>query len=98
MTPTAWIEWSTKQMADLGVRLWRQGYSPKRIKGLCDSVPEFGTRFRAFEADFQGITDAMTTNPDGYHHFDSMTRIKQELLVFTNFNRARFLSQPAKIA
>jgi len=98
MTPTAWIEWSTQQMADLATRLHRQGYTPKQIVGLCATAPEFGVRFQNFSSQLQELTEAMVANPEGYHHYGVMARIKQEFLVFTNLNRARFLFQPAKTA
>ncbi len=98
MTPTAWIEWSTKQLADLARKLSRQGYTPKLIQRLCASVPEFDAHYQSFSAELQALTEAMVANPDGYHHYDGMDRIKQEFLVFTNLNRVRFLFQPAKIA
>ena len=98
MTPRTWIKWSTKQLADLGMRLMRQGYNPASITNLRLAMPEFGARFDNFEQELETITAEMQANPEGYHHYGSLQDLIGELLCFTNLHRGRFLQAEAKIA
>ena len=91
MTEQAWIDWCGKQLADFSQRLIRQGYYPARIQYLVESEPEFGNRYREFLSRLDTVMEEMTANPDGYHHYDTFSRMKMDMLTFTNLNRARFL-------
>ena len=91
MTIQTWIDWCQKQLADMSIRLLRQGYHPARIEYLNQTSPEFREKYAAFLSGLNEVMDQMASNPDGYHHFDNFTRLKRELLEFTNLNRETFL-------
>jgi len=83
MTPTCWMDWCTKQMSDLSRRLIIQGYDPAGIERLRHTHRGFETAFTRFEREFGEITDAMASNPDGYHHYEALNRAKADLLAYT---------------
>lgn len=91
MNVQSWIDWAQKQLADLSVRLFRQGYHPARIEFLNQTNAEFREQFRLYLNRIDEVMDNMASNPDGYHHFDDFTRAKSALLEFTNLNREHFL-------
>ncbi|MDJ0841127.1 MAG: hypothetical protein QNK37_31740 [Acidobacteriota bacterium] len=91
MTKQGWIDWCQKQLADLSTRLFRQGYHPARVAWLVEHQPEFRRRYHGFLEEMDVLMEEMTANPAGYHHFDAFSRLKMDLLQFTNLNRARFL-------
>ncbi len=91
MTEKTWIDWCGKQLADLSQRLFRQGYHPARIMYLNESNPEFRKAYAQFLTRMDMLMDEMANNPQGYHHYDAFSRVKAELLNFTNLNRAHFL-------
>lgn len=87
-----WIDWCQKQLADLSLRLFRQGYHPARIEYLNQVSPEFKAEFQRFLNEINRVMDEMAENPDGYHHFEAFTQVKMALLHYTNLNRERFLN------
>ena len=87
MITVCWTDWTRKQMADLSTRLLIQGYAPADIQRLCAERGDFRDQFARFESQFDRISTAMFSEPDGYHHFDELTRAKMELLQFTNLHR-----------
>ena len=91
MTKQGWIDWCQKQLADLSIRLFRQGYNPARVAWLVEHQPEFRRRYHGFLEQMDVLMEDMAANPAGYHHFDAFSRLKMDLLQFTNLNRARFL-------
>ena len=91
MTLQTWIDWCQKQLGDLSLRLFRQGYHPARIEFLNQTAPEFREQFAEFLDRMNHIMDQMAANPEGYHHFEEFTKAKMELLEFTNQNRAQYL-------
>lgn len=91
MTLQSWIDWCQKQLGDMSLRLFRQGYNPTRIEYLNQHNPEFRTRFAEFLDRINHIMDLMAVNPEGYHHFEDFTKAKMELLEYTNLNRRHFL-------
>ncbi len=86
-----WIDWTQKQLADLSVRLFRQGYQPARIEFLNQTNVEFREQFSLYLGRLNEAMNHMGLNPDGYHHFEDFSRAKSGLLAFTNRNRERFL-------
>lgn len=95
MTKQGWMDWCGKQLSDLSARLFRQGYNPVRIAWLVEHEPEFRGRYNYFLEQMDVIMGEMTENPAGFHHFDSFSRLKMDLLTFTNVNRGRYLNLPA---
>lgn len=91
MTLQSWIDWCQKQLGDLSVRLFRQGYHPARIEHLNRVSPEFRDRYEHFLNRINEVMDDMAQNPDGYHHFDEFMKAKTALLEFTNLHREQFL-------
>lgn len=91
MNAQNWIDWAQKQLADLSMRLFRQGYQPARIEFLNQTNVEFSEQFGYHLACLNEAMDHMGVNPDGYHHFEDFSRAKAALLEFTNRNRERFL-------
>ena len=91
MTLQTWIDWCQKQLGDLSLRLFRQGYHPARIEYLNQSNPEFHERFQGFLDTMNRIMDDMAANPEGYHHFEEFSAVKMALLTFTNLHRERYL-------
>ncbi len=91
MNEQNWIDWAQKQLADLSMRLFRQGYQPARIEFLNQTNTEFNEQFSTHLARLNEAMDNMGLNPDGYHHFEDFSRAKSALLEFTNRNRERFL-------
>ena len=91
MNAQTWIQWCQKQLADLSLRLFRQGYHPAKIEYLNHTSPDFNQQFQGFLTRLNQVMEEMEANPDGYHHFEDFTKAKMELLTFTNFNRERFL-------
>ena len=91
MTTQTWIDWCQKQLGDLSLRLFRQGYHPARIEYLAQTSPEFQEQFQGFLDKINQVMDEMAANPGGYHHFEEFARTKSALLNFTNLHRARFL-------
>ncbi len=91
MTLHTWIDWCQKQLGDLSLRLFRQGYHPARIEYLNQTAPLFQKRFQGFMNQINEIMDQMAANPEGYHHFEDFTKAKMELLEFTSHHRAIFL-------
>ncbi|MDJ0836667.1 MAG: hypothetical protein QNK37_09125 [Acidobacteriota bacterium] len=99
MTPTCWLDWCTKQTADLSNRLMIQGYDPARIEFLRATNAEFRARFERFENAIDTVAEAMTRQPEGYHHYETLTRAKQELLLYTCEERGRLTAfEPAMSA
>ena len=99
MTLQHWIDWCRKQLADLILRLLRQGYDPVRLEDLEQSSLEFKKEYAAFLAKVDEIMAQMAINPEGYHHFEEFTKAKMALLTFTNTHRGEFLeSDLAQIA
>lgn len=94
MTPTCWMDWCTKQMGDLSRRLVIQGYDPASIERLRRTNRGFERAFTRFEREFGAITDAMATNPDGYHHYEALNRAKTDLLTYTCAERGVLLQDP----
>ena len=91
MTVTNWIEWCAGEMSDTAGKLARQGYHPVRIEQLQQTSREFAASFDQFQKETERVMLEMTSNPDGYHHFESFAEVKQQFLQFTNLHRARFL-------
>ena len=91
MTLQHWIDWCRKQLADLSLRLLRQGYDPIRIEELEQNSPEFRKQYGLFLANIDEIMAQMAINPEGYHHFEAFTKAKKAFLEFTNLNREQFL-------
>lgn len=91
MTTLAWIDWCQKQLADMSLRLFRQGYHPAKIEYLNQHSPDFKEKFQGFLNELNEVMDHMSKNPDGYHHFEDFSRIKMGLLRFTNLHRETFL-------
>ncbi len=91
MNAQTWIDWCQKQLGDISIRLFRQGYHPARIEYLNRTSPEFNEHFQGLLNKLNQIMDQMAENPTGYHHFDDFTQVKRELLNYTNANRERFL-------
>jgi len=91
MTRQGWIDWCQKQLADLSTRLFRQGYHPARIAWLVEHEPEFRRRYHGFLEEMDTLMSEMIANPAGYHHFDAFSRLKMDLLRYTNLERGRFL-------
>lgn len=99
MTTDTWMTWVAEQLADLSVKLMRQGFDPERMNQLMNSNSAFREQYQIFETRLDEITQEMMQNPDGYHHFGTMTDAKMDLLRFTNLNREAFLQpQLAQIA
>ena len=91
MTPQNWIDWCQKQLADLSLRLLRQGYSPARIEFLSQTSPEFREQFAHHLQVLDEAMDAMAAHSDGFHHFEVFSRAKMGLLLYTNLHRELFL-------
>ena len=91
MTLQSWIDWCQKQLGDMSLRLFRQGYNPARIEYLNQNNPEFRQKFSGFLDRINQIMDQMAANPEGYHHFEEFTKAKMELLEYTNLHRMQFL-------
>jgi len=83
MSPTCWMDWCTKQTADLSRKLIIQGYDPASIERLRRTDGAFDSQFATFEREFDEISEAMAANPDGYHHFEALQRAKSKLLAYT---------------
>ncbi len=98
MTLETWIDWCQKQLGDMSLRLFRQGYHPARIEYLTQNRPEFSERFQFFLNELNRIMDDMANNPEGYHHFEDFTKAKMELLAYTNQHRQAFLSREPELA
>ena len=98
MTLQTWIDWCQKQLGDLSLRLFRQGYHPARIEYLNQTRPEFNERFQFFLNELNRIMDDMAVNPEGYHHFEEFTKAKMALLEYTNQHRARYLEPEPDLA
>ena len=92
MTPICWLDWCTKQTADLSKRLMIQGYDPMRLEILRVTSADFRAHFDCFERAIDTIAEAMTCNPEGYHHYEALTKAKQDLLLFTCEERGRLLA------
>jgi len=91
MNVQSWIDWAQKQLADLSVRLFRQGYHPARIEFLNQTNTEFREQFAYYLKCLNEVMDNMASNPGGYHHFEDFSRAKSLLLAFTNQHREQFL-------
>ena len=91
MNTQTWIDWCQKQLSDLSLRLQRQGYAPEIIDYLNRWDPEFRANFNRFLEELDQAMNAMAAKPDGYHHFESFSKVKCSLLEFTNLHRDRFL-------
>jgi len=91
MTIQTWIDWCQKQLGDLSLRLFRQGYHPARIEYLNQTSPVFQEQYQGFLNKLNQVMDAMAVNPEGYHHFDEFSKIKMDLLAFTSQHRATVL-------
>ncbi len=91
MTKQGWIDWCRKQLADLSLRLFRQGYHPAKIAWLVEHDNEFRRRYHGFLEEMDVIMAEMIDNPAGFHHFDAFSRLKMDLLRYTNLERGRLL-------
>ena len=83
MNLQSWIDWCSKQLSDLSVRLARQGYNPDRIDYLNSTSNIFRDRFAHHLDRINQIMEDIEANPAGYHHFDDFSKAKMELLRFT---------------
>ena len=86
-----WLEWTTKQLQDMSLKLKRQGYDPQRIEHLTRINPAFREAHQAFSSSLDAICAAMAEDPEGYSHYDALLQAKQEFLLYTNRNRAFLL-------
>lgn len=91
MNLQSWIDWCSKQLSDLSVRLVRQGYSPSRIEYLNHTSSLFKDRFAFYLDRINQVMENIEANPDGYHHFDDFSKAKMELLRFTCEHRGTLL-------
>ena len=91
MNPTSWLEWSMEQTADLSKRLVIQGYDPLSIERLRRTNAGFDARFTRFEQLLDDIAESMVADPDGYHHYDRLTKAKIDLLTYTCTERGQLL-------
>lgn len=97
MIPVCWSDWCTRQLADLSRRLLIQGYDPTTLERLRHTRRDFSLQFTRFENSLVQITEAMAVNPEGYHHYDDLTRAKADLLEFTG-NQRGLLFEPAALS
>ena len=92
MTLDNWVDWCKKQLGDLSLRLFRQGYHPVKIEELNQTSPEFRKCYGQFLDRLNRVMAEMAANPEGYHHFEEFAQTKKSLLEYTNLHRERFLS------
>jgi len=91
MNTQSWLDWCTKQLADLSVRLFRQGYHPERIQYLAENNVEFSRYYEMFHKQVDVLMEDMIANPSGYHHYDAFSRLKTDFLHYACLNREFFL-------
>ena len=99
MTEQYWIDWCEKQLAEISGALLTQGFTPTHIEKLNRVSPEFHRAFSDFQAGVQRVMEDMTSNPEGYEHYETFATIRKEFLAFTNQHRQKFLNlKTARVA
>lgn len=84
------MEWIEKQLGDAARRLELMGITLSRNTELKQIHEDYRKKSDAFFDSIYVVQESLVKNPEGFHHFDAMTKAKDEFLGFVSQNLDRF--------